>query len=358
MVTLRARFQQWTSAAGYLAILLPPALLLAELFWRIPFLTIGSVLFFMPLTRLLFGEKGDAPPAWNEAAATCLHYLPVAYALALLGTLLGAGWLLQLHPLPSPLFAVGFGLALWAVLMFATCPAHELIHRRCAWQARVGRWVGGAAGYPILSSEHATHHAKCGDTEGAQWPRADESAWRFTMRRVPIVIGDALARERAARTRHHRHRRGLLEPATATCATWLLFTAAGGSRASLAYAGAALGVWLAMQLLTYLQHWGLGQDNVPGAGQDHDAWEDRCRFQGWITLNISLHQAHHRAGDTPYYRLAPSSTAPTAPAGYVVLLFLCLAPACWAALMRPQLQRWQSQGAVTRPSGRRLSCFR
>ena len=86
-------------------------------------------------------------------------------------------------------------------------------------------------------------------------------------------------------------------------------------------------------------------------------WEDDCQFQAWITLNISLHDVHHREPRLPYYRLQLTPDSPRLPAGYVMLMFLSLVPPIWRLAMGPALARWVEFPSEPVSAGRRLTCF-
>jgi hypothetical protein len=101
----------------------------------------------------------------------------------------------------------------------------------------------------------------------------------------------------------------------------------------------------------------LGDDQLSDASSQQYGWEDDCLFQAWITLHISFHQAHHHESRTPFYRLGPMPNSPRHPAGYVVLMVLCLFPGVWRRLMLPALKHWREQPQQPRSPGRHLSCF-
>jgi fatty acid desaturase len=351
--------QQLLLAGGYLSVFLVPALLIAGLEIGHPILAFGVVMLAFPLARILFGDYPAATVLWREWIATCLDRLPVAYGVFLLGTVIVALHWLAAGGADSASTAIAFGLSLWMTMLFATCPAHELLHRRSRLDARVGRWIAGIAGYPILGHEHLTHHMRSGNIEAAEWPRVDESVWQFSSRRALAAWRSAVERDRVlnARRRVGPLRGELAEACLVTLGSWTAFTIAGGWAGFAIYGGVMVGVTFGVQIITYLQHWGLGTDNVAKARETPYAWEDTCRFQAWVTLHLSFHQAHHRSSALPYYRLRTAAGAPRPPAGYVVLMVLCLFPRLWRQLMLPALAYWKRQPSTALVQGRRLTCF-
>ncbi len=347
-------------AAGYLAVFLMPALPAAGVWFEHPYLAFGIVMLLFPLARGVFGAYSERTPIqWNERVANALDRLPVIYGFVLLSTLLFVAWRLGNGAAASLANALGLALSLWMTLLFATCPAHELIHRRQKADVRVGSFVAGLAGYPWLGYEHLRHHARYGDTAGAEWPRLGESVWRFAARRIRRISHEVLAsgkdiwRPQSGVPANTRIRAA----SATTIGTWAVFSWAGGWTGFLVYFSAIVGVTVGVQMITYLQHWGLGDDSLPDAGVRQFAWEDDCLFQAWVTLNISFHQSHHLATRLPYYRLTLTHNSPRQPAGYVILLVACMFPRLWRRMMLPALAQWKQHPNQAVSPGRRLTCF-
>lgn len=346
-------------ASGYLTVFVPPALLVAGVASGHAWLACAAVLGIAPFLRAIFGDVDDQrPDDWSELAATWLDRLPVAYALSFPACLALTLWLIHGGAIRGLGAWVAAGASLWACFIFATVIGHELVHQRRAGRRRLGRALGGVVGYPVLGHEHMPHHATSGNVTDAEWPGVDESVWRFAVRRVQRVARSALEYDAALGQRlGGRWRGGLAEACAITAGTWAAFALAGGLAGAVLYGVLIVAVWFAMQAITYLQHWGLGDDSVPEAREGQYAWEDGCRLQGWMTLSISYHQAHHLAPSRPYYMAAPAADSPRLPAGYVILLIASLMPPLWKRLMRPALARWKDSPATQLKPGRRLICF-
>ncbi|MEO8922990.1 MAG: fatty acid desaturase, partial [Caldimonas sp.] len=296
-------------------------------------------------------------PEWTEGFATVLEGLPVACAAACLGATVYVVWALRRRSLGAGDLA-WLGGSLWAVWMFASCVGHELLHRRSELSRTMGRVLSGVIGYPLLEHEHRAHHVKGGNVEAAECPRLDESVWAFTARRSVRVFGTAWEGDVVAASRRgNRLAGGLPVSIAATLVTAAAFGMAAGVKGLVLYALVALAVAWTMQVMAYVQHWGLGADSLSNAAVADLGWEDLCQLQGWLTLNLSYHQAHHHASAVPYYRRQPMQGSPRAPAGYGVLLFVSFVPPLWHALMRPALERWKRAPDAQRTAGRRLICI-
>lgn len=341
-------------ATGYLSIFLMPALLALGIWSEHPYLAFGTAMLVFPLARGVFGPYPEhAPIIWNERIATLLDRLPMVYCIVLLMLVLLVLALINAGAAETPAKALGIGLSLWMTMLFATCPAHELIHRRDPREARAGRLLAGLAGYPVLAMEHLIHHTRFGDTERAEWPRVNESVWQFAGRRLYRLADKLLLRRHGS----HLSNSQVRDSAVVTLAMLAAFTFAGGWAGFLIYLGVIVGVTFGVQVMTYLQHWGLGDDSLAEASSRQYGWEDDCLFQAWVTLHISFHQAHHEFSRLPYYRVTVTPDSPRQPAGYVILMLVCLFPRLWRRLMQPALDHWKRQPLQPRSSGRRLTCF-
>jgi Fatty acid desaturase len=322
-------------ALGYLSIFVMPTLLLIGAATSLYWLAFAAVVLVFPAARLAFGALPATAPHWREGIATFLHRLPLVYV-----PVLGVCVIVSLAMLAEPGHGladwIGYGMSLWMTMLFGICVAHELIHRRRADEALAGSILAGICGYP----------------------RVDESVWRFAGRRLTRIVHEFLGRGTnlwSGRSRSSSSLKRLRWALASTALTAGVVTVCGGIAGLLTYAAVAFGVAFGVQLITYIQHWGLADDpRLVGHGR---GWEEDCRFQAWITLNISLHDVHHMDSRLPYYRLGMATDSPRLPAGYVVLMFTSLVPRLWFHLMRPALAHWHRQPQAPVSAGRRLTCF-
>lgn len=343
-------------ASGFLTIFIPPAVVCASTAPSLPAFALLVLVVLLPLLRVFFGDTEGSAPEWSESIATILHVLPelcaLAYAAAVgivIGSLLTRQW--------SHISLAWLSGSLWAGFLFGSCVAHELIHRN-GWRPRnMGRILSGIIGYPLLEHDHHIHHLRNGDVAAAECASESETVWTFSLRRLRTVIPSAIELDKSmAARRGHVLAGGLPLAGLTTVVTSAGFAWAAGPRGLLAYFVAAILTAWSLQAITYIQHWGLNNEQEPSASAS--SWEDRCTLQAWLTLGISFHQSHHQATSVPYYRQEVAAASPKAPAGYVILLFACLVPPLWRALMTPSLRRWKTEGGSQPTAGRRLICLR
>lgn len=349
---------QIRSAAGYGAMFILPALLAFSALRGAPLLAFAVAMLLFPLARIVFGVRhpGGAPH-WSAWLTSILDRLPVVYLVSLFAALGALLIRLRADP-PSPSETIAWALSLWTTLVFGTCVAHELMHRPSRRDRLMGHILAGFNGYPVLGYEHLRHHRLRGNTSAAEWPRRNESVWRFAVRRLSRIGVETLGagglawRGDAASPTVRGQRVALV----AMMVSSIFFGVAAGSPGIAIFVLAALLVAFTMQLITYLQHWGLGDDSMPDARDREWGWEDDCRFQAWITLGLSLHQAHHDAPGQPYFRLALATGAPRLPAGYVILMFAALVPPLWRQVMEPARTYWLNHPTTPLSSGRSVAC--
>lgn len=350
--------RQLAFASGYLAIFFAPGLLVWSAMEDKAYLVCGTVLLVFPLLRVVFGPVDESgPKPLDERLALALDRLPVVYAFALATSVFSLAWRLH-ETAPDAAAMIGWTLSLWAVLAFANCAAHDLLHRRSKPDRLVGHLVAGLAGYPVLGYEHARHHRRPGNTDAAEWARLDESAAMFVVRRLRAILRETFGRCGLALSGPAGSPtvRTLRISTETTCAALLAFCLSSGWRGAFVYAGSALLVTVSVQLITYMQHWGLGDDSVEDAVLGDYGWDNDCQFQAWITLGLSLHHAHHQEGSQPYYQLSLRSDSPRSPAGYLLLLITALIPPLWRRVMHPALAYWREQKGIPLSAGRRLVC--
>lgn len=346
------------ASAGYLTALSAPALLALGVWLDKPAFAGGIVLLLFPLARLLFGAFPESIDAESRPQANrLLDHLPNAYVavlVAAMGTML---WKWRGDPL-TVASGLQWILSLWVVLMLGTCVAHELLHRKDRTERLLGHVLAGLAGYPVLGYEHVRHHRLRGSTSAAEWPRLVDSVWTFGGQRLRRIASETVGPQGMAWFGDSASPtvRGLRIGLTASTLAWAACGAAGGWAGAAVYALTALLVAAGVQLVTYMQHWGLGDDHLPDAKSRELAWEDDCRFEAWLTMSMSVHHTHHRDAGRPYYALAPTLGSPRMPAGYVLLMFAALVPAIWRRTMTPALEYWLAHPERAPSAGRRVVC--
>mgnify|MGYP001205294728 CR=1 FL=1 len=350
--------KSFASAAGFLTALSAPALLALGAWLDKPALAGGTILLLFPLARLMFGAfHSSMEHEWHPRVARLLDQLPHAYVVVLAAALTMVLWKLHAQSL-TVATAAQWILSLWVVLMLATCVAHELLHRKSRAERFLGHALTGIAGYPVLGYEHVRHHRLRGSTGAAEWPRLSDSVWAFGGRRLRRIAAETVGPRGMAWLGNSASPtvRGVRIGLTACVLAWAAFSAAAGWGGGAVYALTAVFVAGGVQLVTYMQHWGLGDDHLPDARSRELAWEDDCRFEAWLTMSMSVHQTHHVDAGRPFYSLAPTPGSPRMPTGYVLLMVAALIPPVWRRTMTPALEYWLAHPEASPSAGRHVLC--
>jgi alkane 1-monooxygenase len=328
--TLSARYA--VKAAGFASMLCIPALGPLGLLAGWPWLSPTVIFVAVPLLDLVVGEDrtnedGRAPDRW-----TAYHYLiPHAYAFVWLACTV---WTAQLLKGVGVASSGGAGLLLAAGLAsaFATCAAHELLHRPGAWDQWAARTIMAICCYGHFVVEHLHHHANAGHVEAGTVPKPGESMFAFIVRNACFSFGNAYTVAEAM-----RRRRGLgwtgnrvVRQHALTAVTFALCVAAFGATGAILFAAQALIAIATVEMVQYFEHYGLLRREGEPLGAEH-AWNSNGWVTNAITLNITRHSDHHLHARVPYQALRLHRGAPTMPFGYFGLTWLALLPPVWRA---------------------------
>ena len=327
---------------------------------------------------VLFADEslGDDMARGSRLRARLLDaYLYTALPLALLVSLF-----LALHAsgtvptwIAGPLGAIGFDIdarvaqtELWHLaiglvglgLFFGTLVnvAHELIHRtgnRAAWLN--GRWLLAHTLDTGFAIEHIHgHHRYVGTDRDPATARRGEYVLSFVLRSTIGQVRSAWAHERnrlqrrglPVLSRHNVFLRGQLM----SVALVALVAAVGGWRGIVAFLVAAILGKVALELVNYVEHYGLAR--IEGTKvAPHHSWNCHNRLSSWVLFNLPRHSDHHMVASRPYYdlRTVPDlpSDAPVLPMGYLGCMLVSLVKPAWRALIDPRLADWDARLATS-----------
>lgn len=223
---------------------------------------------------------------------------------------------------------------------FATCAAHELLHRGLRADFWTSRVVMSLCAYGHFVIEHLHHHATVGKPECGTVPLPGEAMWHFVVRNA--LFGYRNAYQVAERM---RQRRGLpwfanrvVQQHALTVLLMGGFALAWGASGVLLFFVQAVVAIFTVELVQYCEHYGLVRAEGEEASVRH-AWNSNGWVTNAITLNITRHSEHHLAAHIPYQRLRTVPEAPHTPMGYFGLTWLALFPAIWRRRIDPARAR-------------------
>jgi alkane 1-monooxygenase len=231
-----------------------------------------------------------------------------------------------------------------------TIVAHELVHR--AWDPvsmQLGRWLLAFSFDTAFAIEHVHgHHRRvCTPADPATAPRG-RSAWAHIL--VSTWQGQRSAWHiECARLRRHGHRvlslrnamiTGALMSATLVAAAWAM----GGAAAVLFFVCAGLWGKALLEIVNYMEHYGLVRDPA-GPVQPRHSWNTNRALSCWALFNLPRHAHHHARGSVPFHALQPMPEAPAMLGGYMFTLLVAMLPPLWHRWMTPRLLQWDAQHA-------------
>ncbi len=261
---------------------------------------------------------------------------------------------------------VGLGVATGAV---GITYAHELMHRSNRLDRGLAEVLMASVGYTLFCIEHVLgHHRNVGTPADPATSRYGESLYSFLPRTVVGGFRSAIALERA---RCERRGIGALDPRHRLLryGVGLLLLQAGillwlGPIGWLVWAGQAVVAILLLEIVNYLEHYGLERRRAPAdaasavAGERFErvrpehSWNSAHAVSNRFLANLARHADHHANANRSFDQLRHFEEAPQLPTGYGAMLLLAMVPPAWFAVMNPRVQAWR--GRAVPESGERV----
>jgi NAD(P)H-flavin reductase/ferredoxin len=235
--------------------------------------------------------------------------------------------------------------------MIGTITAHELTHR--TWDRvsmLVGRWLLAFSFDTTFAIEHVYgHHRYVSTTEDpATAPRGrnvyfhvlastikgNVSAWK--------IEADRLAKKRLG---VFSWRNSVLRGQAMSAALVAAAYAMGGWRAAGFFAACALWGKALLEIVNYMEHYGMVRDPATPVQPRH-SWNTNRRVSSWTMFNLTRHSHHHAQGEVPYHELRAYQDAPMMINGYLTTLVVAMIPPLWHALMTPKVLGWDRDHAT------------
>ncbi len=298
----------------------------------------------MPCLDWLLGEDRDNPPASALAALEADRWYRVLVAAYVPGqwavTLAGA-WLAASHDL-TPAGWLGLVLTVGGVNGIGINAAHELGHKRVAWEQWLSRLALVPVAYGHFFVEHNRgHHARVATPADPASARLGESFYAFLPRTLWGSLKSAWQLE-ATRLRHRGQAVLSLanENLRAWLATALLFGTLGagfGGHALLFLVAQALYGITLLEVVNYLEHYGLlrppGPDGRPVRCTPEHSWNSNHRVSNLFLFHLQRHSDHHAHPARRYQALRHFEQSPQLPSGYAGMLLLAYVPPLWRRVM-------------------------
>ena len=338
----------------YLPLGIFPLILLAAMYggwWLLPpflFMSVAG-----PLDRALGLDGRNMDPANTSERRLLWHNLPVwTWAFLWPPTLIFGLWQI----LVANRFAIWEEVFLAIILTMEAqavfVVGHELIHRRYAWERRLGEFLLACASYPQYATEHVyIHHAKVGTPHDAGSAPKGESFWKYFPKEVVSNLTNSweVVRERLARKRLNPwHYSNPFWRYGAFVAFWygLVFWMS-GFWAVLVFALLGLSCVFSMKISNYFQHYGLRRVRLPNGRWERvrprHSWSADWKFSNWMFFNMQRHADHHAMASRhyPLLQVHGPDESPELPGTYADMMNIVLRPKRWFAKMDPLVDQWR-----------------
>lgn len=315
-------------------------------------LTWGAVLFAfgaVPLLELLF-----APDPNNIAAAEgeirkadrlydYMLYLvvPAVYACVALylWTVSSHTWhLWELAGLTASLAIVLGGLGINV--------AHELGHRNTSFEQTLAKALLLPSAYMHFFIEHNLgHHKNVSTHEDPASSRYNETLYHFWVRSVIYSYLSAWDIQRKQLERTGRtfwsSKNQMLVFQLLQLAFWVALFLVFGWKVTLAYTIAAIGGFLLLETVNYIEHYGLERQKLSELRYERvrpaHSWNSDHLVGRLLLFELSRHSDHHYQPAKKYQLLDHHHDSPQMPTGYPGMMLLSAIPPLWFALMNKRI---------------------
>ncbi len=223
--------------------------------------------------------------------------------------------------------------------------AHEYMHRTDRYSQMCSYLLLTTVAYIHYAVEHVyVHHLRVGtDSDPASARETDNPYW-FVLSSVTGQIRHSWS---LAWRKFSRQRRAGKWPLLVTMVAWQLvvFGMMAGIgwglgpiplAAFLAQAGLAI---FMLEIVNFIEHWGLRREQGERVRPEH-SWESNSFLSRYSLIELGLHPDHHAKASKPYHHLVSREPSPQMPYGLYASSVMLLVPSLYRRVYRPVLHRY------------------
>lgn len=309
-----------------------------ELVWKgvlqtaLPLLPVVYFFIILPILDILIGrDRGGQKPAQRTEEDNGYRWVLWAFGLIYMCLLVMCATTAAALPLLS-VVTVGVGLGFYGAVLFAV--AHELLHSSSKADRALSQSLLHCLCYPhYMHSHKRIHHARVATPSDPSTARRGEGVYAFVYR--SIVDNWRILQK--------------METNAVTKASWILgplfiaesFLILLGPKALLIYLLSAAVAIINLEIVNYLEHYGLMRDQLPNGRYDkvdkRHSWNADWLVTNCHIVNLQLHGEHHIDSKRPYYKLENIEDGPQLPGPYPIMILLALFPPLFRRVMDPRL---------------------
>lgn len=211
----------------------------------------------------------------------------------------------------------------------AVVVGHEMIHRRGKRERFVGRALLCTIIYDHFAIEHLRgHHARSGTPEDPATARYGEGFWSFLLR---SPVGQL-------RSAWRIDMRSVVLGKAAEIIMLLIILGVFGARPLVIFLLHALVAWLLVEVINYLEHWGL--ERRRGGRRLPDSWDCDSLVTHFALMGLARHADHHARPSRSFPHLVLHDRTPKLPHGYFrMALLVLLSDAAVRHMLTAELRR-------------------
>ena len=253
----------------------------------------------------------------------------------------------QFTPLESLFWILSTGTLLTA---YGQSAGHELMHHQSAAIKRVGWTLFSFTLYAGNNVSHLrSHHTLVGTPEDPATAKLGQNFYTFLLPAIRVNVIDCWQIE------HHRLKllgkrwwRNIMFVWTGigVLAAMGVYLLCGWQGVGFYLAAALWGV-VSLEMINYLQHYGLSRRKKPNGEYERvnasHSWNANAVFNNLMTLNVQRHAHHHIQSKLEYQKLQHREQSPQYPNGYSWMAVVAFVPVAWRFLVHPVLKAHHSR---------------
>jgi alkane 1-monooxygenase len=224
--------------------------------------------------------------------------------------------------------------------------AHELGHRSSKMEQIMAKILLLPSAYMHFFIEHNRgHHKNVSTEEDPASSRKNESLYAFWVRSVYRSYLSAwnIENKRLERLKINKIslKNEMLLYTIIQMLFWLIILFIFGWKITICYTIAAVGGFLLLETVNYIEHYGLQRHRVNEFRyekvQPIHSWNSNHVVGRLVLFELSRHSDHHYDPTKKYQVLSNHEHSPQMPTGYPGMMLLSLLPPLWFAVMNPKL---------------------
>ena len=226
--------------------------------------------------------------------------------------------------------------------------AHELMHRQNRFLQFCSSVILLTMCMPTYKLEHVYgHHIDAGTPKDGSWAPRGRSFYVFYPRALfkNFLKGWSLgAKLSVGRSGLYTKQNELIAWYVVLAGVLVALWATLGALAVLFFVGQAIVSSFVLELINYVQHYGLARQKLPNGKyepfDDRHSWDTDNNFPNMMLLNLPRHSDHHLRPHKDYVGLNSTPSSPQLPYGFVVASLMALVPPVWFKVMDAEIDRY------------------